>query len=214
MRWTFSARFAAAIAGAICFAQPLAAAPVTPTFSLSSSSILPGQEATLDLQLLLLPEPGFSNPVFVSGLVIFNFGDGTTPQTLSVTPGGTSKTFELGHTYLDPGSFPVSFSAIGTFLADFTNELARPSCSRTAIARIANRKARRHRQLSCRNNPTLAVVVRLPQNWEAKGSEILTVEALVTPLPAALPLFASGAALLGWFARRRRNKNSTGLSSS
>ena len=212
MRSTSSALLAAAIAGAIGFSQPLAAAPVMPTFSLSPSSILPGQAATLDLQLLL-SDPGFSNAEFLSGSVEFDFGDGTATKTVSITSGDTSKDFDLLHTYIDLGSYSVSYSAVGIFLSDFSTEFARAGCSRAAIAQIANRRVRHHKQIFCRRHPTVSFVFRVPKPWEVHGSDVLTVEALATPLPAALPLFASGVAFLGWLARRRRNKASTDLSS-
>ena len=215
MRSIFSALLAAAIIGAIGFSQPLAAAPVTPTFSVSPSSILPGDAATIDLSLLLLPDPGFSNAAFFSGSVDFDFGDGSAKKTVSITPGGASKDFDFLHTYIDLGSHTVSYSAVGIFLADFASESARAGCSRAAIARISNRFLRIHRRNFCRQHPTVSFVLRgLPTSWEVHGSDVLTVEALATPLPAALPLFASGAALLGWLARRRRNKASSGLSNS
>jgi hypothetical protein len=209
MRSIFSALLAAAITGAIGFSQPLAAAPVTPTFSVSPGSILPGDAATIDLSLLLLPDPGSSNAAFFSGSVDFNFGDGTATQTVSITPGGTFKEFDqLLHAYIDLGSYTVSYSAAGIFLADIAKESARAGCSRAAIARISNRFLRIHRRNFCRLHPTVSFVVRLPTLWAAHGSDSLTVEALATPLPTALPLFASGAAFLGWLARRRRNKAS------
>jgi len=215
MRSIFSALLAAAIIGAIGFSQPLAAAPVTPTFSVSPSSILPGDAATIDLSLLLLPDPGFSNAAFFSGSVDFDFGDGSAKKTVSITLGGTSIDFNLSHTYIDLGSHTVSYSAAGIFLADFATEFARAGCARAAIARIANREARLHKRNFCRQHPTVSFVLRgLPTSWEVHGSDVLTVEALATPLPAALPLFASGAAFLGWLARRRRNKASSGLSNS
>ena len=38
----------------------------------------------------------------------------------------------------------------------------------------------------------------------AAALTIDTVDVVVTPLPAALPLFATGLGVMGWFARRRR----------
>jgi len=54
----------------------------------------------------------------------------------------------------------------------------------------------------------------LKEVTDSTGRIILFIDELHTvvgagaaPLPAALPLFASGAAVLGFFARRRKNNN-------
>ena len=53
------------------------------------------------------------------------------------------------------------------------------------------------------SNPTfLTGSFNLYRNAFQQGHELLTITA--TPLPVALPLFATGLAGLGWFARRRR----------
>ena len=91
-----------------------ASANVIPVFTATSNSSVEGQ-VTLDLQLSLFPDVGYSSPQFTGGFVTINPGDGSPLHTFSIGSGGTVRDFSLLETYTLGGSYLPSFTADVTY---------------------------------------------------------------------------------------------------
>jgi hypothetical protein len=198
------------IAGALAavhglFTASIGSAAVLPIFTIESDTITAGEKGVLHLHLDLKADPGNnSNAQFAGGLVTFDSGNGAlTSFRLGV--GGTTRDFTYAFDYTTPGRFKPSFVLTGQFtqqndqyvhLYDYaqTNLVRSPKC-RTCISYTTQ-------LISVFGWKTFSD----NENFTLSGASLLTAEPLTTPLPAALPLYATGLgliALLTWRKRRR-----------
>lgn len=139
----------------------------------------------------------------------FNFG--TNPGIWDATPGQTNETLYFRKTFMIPGTFNsaklqggaddnlISFKINGNHMFGEVNFTAGPEMFanpplavflpgvNTIIARVAN--------------------VNGPSTFGAT----LEIDYTPTPVPAALPLFATGLGLLGWLSWRRKRKDAAAI---
>lgn len=104
-----------------CLAEaPEASASVLDMFSVSPDHMAAGHTASLDLQLILLADPGYFNAKITGGSVTFSSGFGTS-DTVAI-PGGNSTFADVStaFTYADVGSYSPSFSAIIGYVEEYT----------------------------------------------------------------------------------------------
>jgi hypothetical protein len=97
-----------------------ASANLIPVFTAAPNSILDGSAVTLDLQLSLFADSGYSDPQFTGGSVTINPGDGSALHTFSIGNGGTIRDFSFLQTYLAAGSYLPSFTASITYSESYT----------------------------------------------------------------------------------------------
>lgn len=89
-----------------------------PVFTATPNSTIDGQ-VTLDLQLSLFQDQGYSSPQFTSGFVTINPGDGSSVHTFSIGSGGTLRDFSFLQTYALGGSYLPSFTASVTYSENY-----------------------------------------------------------------------------------------------
>jgi hypothetical protein len=163
-----------------------AEASVVSTFSIDPGTISEGQQSTLDLTLNLYTDPGQNlYAYFTGGSATLYSGTGLS-ENFTIPYGGTSVDFQYSFTYPTAGDYTVSFS----YTSEYDEEYYY------------------YYSFFTRNDWWYGMNSYGPSG---QGSGTLTVNALVdpqvTPLPAALPLFATGLGALGLFGWRRKRKN-------
>lgn len=187
-----------------------ASASVVDSFSANPNVILAGQSTTLDLQLTLSPDGSDFNAQFTGGTVTFYSGTGAS-TTVNLPEGGLFQNLSTSFLYPNAGLFTPTFSANVDYTENYTAygivgyseqqyvEYYQPvydqhcgfgPCPGTPV--YGYQQVADYGYYTATNDVTLAL----------SGSADLDPEA--APLPAALPLFASGLAGIGFFARRRK----------
>jgi hypothetical protein len=190
-----------------------ASASVVDTFSVNPNPITVGGQSTIDLQLNLLSDfacntstcQGYYNAQFTGGTAtIFNgIGDS---QLFNIGSGGTSRDFQLQSTYLNAGTWNPNF----TISANYTENYELYQYEYTDWYNCGFFGCTSYRDVY-----GWITYSTTGNNTSGGGSTSLTVDpnfsissVSATPLPAALPLFATGLGafgLLGW--RRKRKFN-------
>jgi len=199
-------RIAGALAAvhALCTAS-IGSAAVVPIFTIESDTITAGEKGVLHLHLDLKADPGNnSNAQFAGGLVTFDSGNGAlTSFRLGV--GGTTRDFTYAFDYTTPGSFKPSFMLTGQFTQQYDEYVHLYDYAKTKL--VPSPKCR-----NCFNYATQLISIfgwktfSDSESFAFSGNLLLTADPLATPLPAALPLYATGLgliALLTWRKRRR-----------
>jgi|GEM_PF-4374059 len=197
----------AVVAAGLFVSAPGSSASVLPIFTTQSSSITAGQKGVLDLHLDLLADPGHYGAQFAGGSVTLYSGNGA--QTVfDLGSGGASRDFRYAFDYAAPGSYTPSFVLTGSYIEKHDDQVHLYDFAQTVL--VSSSKCR---------FPCLTYATRLIPVYGTKtfndshtftysGNLSLSAAAapLATPLPAALPLYATGlglVALLAWRKRRR-----------
>jgi hypothetical protein len=179
---------------------------VLPIFSTRSDTIVAGQKGVLNLHLDVLADPGNYGAQFAGGSVMLYSGNGAQTQ-FDLGFGGTSRDFSYAFDYALPGSFAPSFMLSGSYTEKHDETVYLYDYTQTSS--VISTKCR----FPCVTYITKLIPVYGTKTFDDShafsytGS--LSMQAappLATPLPAALPLYATGLgliALLAWRKRRR-----------
>ena len=165
-------------------------ATVTPLFSVIPGEIFAGAQATLDLQLSLVGDVGI---IFTGGSATLFFGDGGSASFNIGNSGGTFREFSATHAYSIPGDYSPSFTASANFDEIALENIARTICFFNSSP-------------TCPSTVTTSFIVThvTVRQVSVAGEASLIVDP--TPLPATLPLFATGLGALGLLGWRRKRK--------
>jgi len=201
------------IVGALAAAQSLAMtsmgwATVLPIFTTKSATITAGEKGVLELHLDLKTDPGsFYNAQFAGGLLTFYSGNGAL-TSFELGVGGTTRDFTYAFDYTTPGSFKPSFTLTGQFTQQSDAYVHLYDYAQTSLVRSP--KCR-----TCVSYTTQLISIfgwktfNDSENFAFSGNlSVTAADARATPLPGALPLYATGLglmALLTWRKRRRRS---------
>ena len=166
---------------------PLQASASAVAFSVTPNSIQAGEQSVLDLQLFVQAAPLAFGYTFAGGTVTLFSGTGQSQAfnwnaTLGLDqPTSTTLDFSQAFTYLNPGDYLPYFTSVATAT------------------------------YQCHCGPNFEFVIHQDGPYTESWSSVLTVNGAqaAVPVPAALPLFASGLAGLGWLARRKKRQQAT-----
>jgi len=186
-----------------------ASASVYDVFSVNPSAITVGNQSTIDLQLTLLSDYGCNNSTcygyynaqFSGGTAtIFNGIGGS--QSFNIGSGGVTRDFQLQSNYLNSGTWQPSFTINASYTENY-------ELYEYQYTQFYNCGFLCHGSYAVYGWNTYTT----SSNQLLNGSTSLTVDPnlsnssdLATPLPATLPLFASGLGVMGLLARRRKRK--------
>jgi hypothetical protein len=200
------------IAGALAAAHSLAMtstslAAVVPIFTTKSDTITAGEKGVLNLHLdLEAGQGGYYNAQFAGGLLTFYSGDGAV-TSFELGVGGTTRDFTYAFDYTTPGSFKPSFMLTGQFTQLSDAYVRLYDYAQTSLVRSS--KCR-----TCISYTTQLISVFGWKTFSESESfafsgdlSVTAADARATPLPGALPLYATGLglmAILTWRKRRRR----------
>jgi hypothetical protein len=199
--WRAGALAAAVVLGTTSLVQ----ASVVPIFTTSSDTITAGGEDVLKLHLDLFADPGNYGAAFAGGLVTFYSGDGSS-ASFDLGLGGTSRDFSYAFSYPDPGSYTPSFTLSGSYTQKYDADVQVGSFPKTVL--VSSKQCK----VPCFTYATTLIPIYEKrtfsdsQTFSGRGEASLTTDPVATPLPAALPLYATGLgliALLSWRKRRR-----------
>jgi hypothetical protein len=190
-------------------------ANVLDQFSVNPNPILAGSQATLDLQLTLSADSGYFNAAFNGGTATLYDGLGDS-QTFNIGVGGTFRDFSAAFTYPNAGGYSPNYSVSVNYTEDAQVQVGTGSYqvqtgTYCAFYNIFG---------SCLQYVPIYTTYYYPIYQTETfafytgtfGSSPLTVNPVVvgsdatTPLPAALPLFATGLGAFGLFGWRRKRK--------
>jgi len=198
-------RFVGALAAAgILAVASTASAAVLPIFTTESDTITAGEKGVLHLHLELKADPGNYDAQFAGGLLTFNSGNGA-HTSFDLGFGGTSRDFSYAFNYAAPGRYTPTFMLTGSFTQKYdgsvyynvpkTTRIKTGSCSSCWTYKTVMLQKSELKTFSDSEEFTLK-----------DSLSLAATEPVVTPLPAALPLYATGlglVALLAWRKRRR-----------
>jgi len=195
-------RIAGALA-AIALLGTASSAAVLPIFTTESDTITAGEKGVLHLHLDLKPDPGHYGAAFAGGKLTIYSGTGSSTW-FDLGFGGTSRDFTYAFDYAAPGDYTPSFMLTGSFIQQY-DKIVYYSAPMPEIVKIG----------SCSRCWVLKTVMVQRQQLKTftdseefalTGSLPITVDQIVTPLPAALPLYATGLGLLALLAWRKRRR--------
>jgi len=198
-------RIAGALAAAgLCGTASLSSAAVVPIFSTESDTITAGEKGVLNLHLDLNPDSSKYHDAQFAGGKLTIYSDTGSFTSFDLGVGGTVRDFTYAFDYAAPGSYTPSFVLTGSFTQKYdetisygvtsTKLVKTGLCAWCVIAKTVIVQKSELKTFS--DSKTFAL----------DGDLSVTVEAVITPLPAALPLYATGLgliALLAWRKRRR-----------
>jgi hypothetical protein len=217
-------RYVVSVAGLLLAATAQAPAGVVPIFSVTPGSISAGDQSLLDVQLSLSPDSGYFNAGFTGGTVSFFSGDGGS-TSFDIGSGGTTRDFSVSFAYPNAGSYTPSFQVTANYSQQYQQYVYLYTTSYQVFGGYGSYSCG---FLSTCYYPIYYTQYQPVYGWQTytdflsstlNGSAPLDVTdgaafsinavAVVTPVPAALPLFATGLGALGLLARRRRKKQAT-----
>jgi hypothetical protein len=189
----------------VAFFSTASQSSVLPIFSTQSDTITAGQKGVLNLHLDLLADPGNYGAEFAGGSVTFYSGNGAQIQ-FDLGSGGTSRNVSYAFDYASPGTFAPSFMLSGSYTEKHDETVYLYDFAQ--MTPVISSKCR---------FPCVTYVTKLIPVYGTKtfsdshtfsytSEQSLSVAPVATPLPAALPLYATGLgliALLTWRKRRR-----------
>jgi hypothetical protein len=180
-------------------------AAVVSIFTTESDTITAGEKGVLSLHLDLKADPGsYYNAQFAGGLLTLYSGSGAL-TSFQLGAGGTTRDFSYAFDYSTPGSFNPSFMLTGQFTQQYDQYVHLYDYAQTNLVRST--KCR-----TCFSYTTQLISVfgwktfSDSENFTLSGNSFLTAEPLATPLPAALPLYATGLGVITLLAMRRRRR--------
>jgi hypothetical protein len=185
----------------LCLAtQSLAA--VLPIFTTTPDNITAGTQSVLDLQLNLSADPNFFNAQFTGGTVTLFSGDGGS-TSFGIGSGGTSRHFSFAFTYPDVGNYFPSFSVTASYTQDYIKEVYLYDFPQTVFA------GNSCTLWTCTPTYTTKLIpVYGPKTFTTSQNVALSGEdsLVITPLPAALPLYATGLGVIALLTCRRKRR--------
>jgi hypothetical protein len=187
----------------VAFFSTASQSSVLPIFSTQSDTIVAGQKGVINLHLDLLADPGNYGAEFAGGSVTFYSGTGAQVQ-FDLGSGGTSRNFSYAFDYASPVTFAPSFMLSGSYTEKHDQSVYLYNYPQTTSTKCG---------FLCVTYVTKLIPVYGTQTFSDShafdyiGSlSLQAAPPLATPLPAALPLYATGLgliALLAWRKRRR-----------
>jgi hypothetical protein len=190
----------------VAFFSTASQSSVLPIFSTQSDTITAGQKGVLNLHLDLLADPGNYGAEFAGGSLTFYSGNGAQTQ-FDLGSGGTSRNFSYAFDYASPGTFAPSFMLSGSYTEKHDESVYLYDKPQTTLV-MSNKCG-----FLCVTYVTTLIPVYGTKTFSDShafdyiGSlSLQAAPPLATPLPAALPLYATGLgliALLAWRKRRR-----------
>lgn len=184
-----------------------AAAAVVPTFTVTPGEITAGGSSTLNLKLDLLADSGYRDAQFTGGSATLFSGDGTS-ISFDIGSGGVLRDFSHSFSYADPGTYAASFLVNATYTQLYD--------AYVYLYTISYVVAIGHNACGWWCPQKVKTGHKPAYGWKTysdfsksklKGKAYVEVSApVVTPIPAALPLFASGLGAMGLVAWRNRRK--------
>jgi hypothetical protein len=194
----------AGVAAAVLFSSA-SQSSVLPIFSTQSDRIVAGQQGVFNLHLDLLADPGNYGAEFAGGSVTLYSGNGAQTQ-FDLGSGGTSRNFSYAFDYASPGTFAPSFMLSGSYTEKHDETVYLYDYAQTIS--VISSKCR----FPCVTYTTKLIPVYGTTSFSDShafsytGDQSFSVAPVATPLPSALPLYATGLgliALLTWRKRRR-----------
>ena len=180
-------------------------ATVVPIFTTKSDTITAGEQGVFNLHLDLKAGQGsYYDAQFAGGLLTFDSGNGAL-TSFQLGVGGTTRDFTYAFDYTTPGSFKPSFMLTGQFTQQYDENVHLYDYAQTKF--VPNGKCR-----SCGNFATQLISVfglktfSDSETFTFSGSLPLTADARATPLPGALPLYATGLGVIALLALRKRRR--------
>jgi hypothetical protein len=187
------------------FPASTGSAAVVPIFTTESDTITTGEKGVFNLHLDLSADPGNYNAQFAGGLLTFYSGNGAL-TSFQLGVGGTTRDFTYAFDYTTPGSFKPSFMLTGQFTQQYDQYVHLYDYPQTSLVR------------SPKCPPCFSYTTQLisvfgwktfsdSESFTLNGNAFLTAEApITTPLPGALPLYATGLGVITLLAMRRRRR--------
>jgi hypothetical protein len=215
-----SGAIVATVLGGLIGAASNASGAVLPQFSLSPTTIIAGESSELDLTLQVVADSGYFNAKFVSGSVTLNSGTGLS-QSFSIAPNTTTQNFSFSFAYPTAGTFNPSFSFTVLYSEQYqsyqqtgygsywVNSGYYYSYSCGLFRTCTGYQDTSHYEYY----PIYGYVTNTTtqsasgQNFGALLVNEAVAAPLATPVPAALPLFAStliGGGVIAWRRKRKR----------
>jgi hypothetical protein len=189
---------------ALCMASTGSAA-VIPIFTTESGTITAGEKGVFKLHLDLKADPGsYSSPQFTGGLVTFYSGYGAL-TSFQLGMGGTTRDFSYTFDYTTAGRFTPSFMLTGQFTQQYDQYVHLYDYAQTNLVRSPKCPP-------CFSYTTQLIAVfgwktfSDSEKFAFSGNLSLTADPVATPLPSALPLYATGLGVITLLALRRRRR--------
>jgi hypothetical protein len=180
-------------------------AAVVPIFTTETDTITAGEKGVFNLHLDLKATPGsYYNAQFAGGLLTFDSGNGAL-TSFQLGAGGTTRDFTYAFDYTTPGSFKPSFTLTGHLTQQYDEYVHLYDYAQTSLVRST--KCR-----TCDSYTTQLISVfgwktfNVSENFTLSGNSFLKVDPLATPLPGALPLYATGLGVITLLALRKRRR--------
>ncbi len=198
------------VAGAVAAAglvgtAATSSASVVPIFTLESDVITAGETSVLQLHLDLTADSSKDYGArFAGGLLTLYSGNGAS-ASFQLGLGGASRDFVYAFDYASPGRYTPSFMLTGSFTQEHDEYVHLYDYAKTVLVRSS--KCR-----TCVSYTTQLIPVfgwktfSDSENFSLGGHLLLRVDPIVTPVPAAWPLYATGLGLIGLLAWRRRQR--------
>ena len=181
-------------------------AAVVPIFTVDVDTITAGEKGVLHLHLDLGPSSNKNyDAQFAGGLLTLYSGNGAS-TTFQLGGGGASRDFSYAFDYPAAGSYTPSFMLTGSFTQEHDEYVHLYDYAKTVLVR----------SITCRTCVSYTTELISVFGWKTfSDSESFTLSgslpltSVITPLPAALPLYATGLGVIGLLAWRKRRRATT-----
>lgn len=190
----------------LSLAAPASASVYVESFTVDPTTISAGDSALVDLTLGVAADGSDTNAYFTGGSVTLADGTGSgNSETFSIVSGLTSENFQYTFNYPTAGQFLPSFS----YTADYTEEYYDYYEYYTGPYYYTEGCPFDCQTYEYYDGPYTGLDI---YNYNEADSNSGNTPLTVTPLPAGLPLFATGLGAIGLFGWRRKRKNAAALS--